>query len=94
MRYRYRKSRIFECRSLAGIIIPEGVTRIGDNAFAGTGFTAIRLPNSVASIGDWAFDRCSNMISVTLPEGPVAIGEGAFSQCSSLSSMQNDGGIR
>lgn len=41
------------------IIINEGVTTIGSNAFYGcSAITLIEIPNSVTSIGDGAFSRC------------------------------------
>ncbi|MBR5847550.1 MAG: leucine-rich repeat domain-containing protein [Bacteroidaceae bacterium] len=48
------------------LIIPEGVTSIGDAAFWGcTGLTSITLPESVTSIGDAAFCNCSSLTSIT-----------------------------
>lgn len=44
------------------LIIPEGVTDIGDYAFSGCDFlTNVSIPNSVVSIGIDAFDGCSNL---------------------------------
>ena len=39
----------------------------------------IILPNSVTSIGDYAFYGCNGMTSVTIPDGVTSIGFGAFS---------------
>ena len=45
------------------------------------------IPNSVTSIGDWAFAYCSNLTSVTIPNSVTSIGESAFLECSSLTSV-------
>ena len=39
----------------------------------------IILPNSVTSIGDYAFYGCNGLTSVTIPDGVTSIGFGAFS---------------
>ena len=47
------------------LVIPNGVTSIGDRAFWGcSGLTSITIPNSVTSIGDQAFDGCSGLKEV------------------------------
>ena len=45
------------------------------------------IPNSVTSIGEYAFSGCKSLISVTIPDGVTSIGRGAFSWCSSLTSV-------
>ena len=42
---------------------------------------------SVTSIGDWAFDGCSSLTSVTIGNSVTSIGESAFEDCSSLTSV-------
>ncbi|MCI7429851.1 MAG: leucine-rich repeat domain-containing protein [Bacteroidales bacterium] len=47
----------------------------------------ITIPNSVTSIGDWAFEYCSGLTSVTIPNSVTSIGESAFYNCSGLTSV-------
>ena len=45
------------------------------------------IPNSVTSIGDFAFSDCSGLTSITIPISVTSIGKGAFSGCSGLTSV-------
>ena len=45
------------------------------------------IPNSVTSIGNYAFEDCSSLTSVTIPNSVTSIGEEAFAGCSSLTSV-------
>ena len=45
------------------------------------------IPNSVTSIGDYAFYNCSFLTSVTIPNSVTSIGDYTFSGCSSLTSI-------
>ena len=42
------------------------------------------IPNSVTSIGDYAFQYCSGLTSVTIPNSVTSIGNSAFYGCSGL----------
>ena len=49
--------------------------------------TSVTIPDSVTSIGGYAFFGCSSLTSVTIGNGVTSIGDYAFSGCSSLTSV-------
>lgn len=72
--------------NIRNITIPESVTYIGENAFAGcSSLEQLSLPTTIEHIGDNAFASCSSLVEVTLPDSIAFLGEGVFSDCSSLS---------
>ena len=56
-------------------------------AFAPAGITEYNIPDSVTTIGDYAFGWCTSLTSVTIPDSVTTIGEGAFFYCTSLTSV-------
>ena len=78
------------------IIIPESVnynndtynvTSINARAFAGCGLTSVTIPNSVTTIGDYAFRNCYGLTSVTIPNSVTNIGNYVYMNCTSLISV-------
>ena len=70
------------------VVIPDGVTSIGDDAFSSCyNLISIVIPDSVTSIGDNTFSYCSKLTSIVIPDSVTSIGAGAFSYCSSLTSI-------
>ena len=67
------------------IIIPDGVTEIGFEAFKNnSNITSVVMDDSLKTIGEEAFSGCNNLSSVSLPESLRTIGRWAFSNCRSL----------
>ena len=51
------------------------------------------IPNSVTSIGNYAFEDCSNLTSIDIPSSVTSIGNSAFAGCSSLTSIEIPEGV-
>lgn len=92
------------CTSLASIEVESGnlifdsrdncnaiVLTASDSLIQGCNTTVI--PNTVKSIGDYAFSGCSGLTSVVVPDSVVQIGEGAFKNCSSLVRVEIKGAV-
>ena len=76
---------LFGCQ---GSFVPDGVEKIANRAFVGCdGLTALILPTTVKTIGDFAFDTCPLLASVKLNEGLESIGTQAFCRCSALDAI-------
>ena len=61
------------------VVIPEGVTSIGDWAFYEcSSLTSVTIPDGVTSIEDDAFRYCENLTSVTISDSVTSIGDWAF----------------
>ena len=58
------------------------VTRIGDRAFQQLEIPSAAIPDSVTTIGNYAFYHCQKLNSVTIGNGVTRIGSLAFSGCS------------
>ena len=49
--------------------------------------TSYTIPDSVTSIGNWAFDGCTGLTSITIPNSVTSIGAHAFDGCTGLTSI-------
>ncbi len=67
------------------VIIPEGITRIAEEAFAGIEtIDKVILPESLHEIGAEAFRGCLLLQTIILPKGLCKIDNGAFAGCVKL----------
>ena len=68
------------------VVIGDGVTTIGNNAFRKCPTYSISFPGSIKEIRGSAF-RESKIVSVSLPNGVETIGDSAFSGCTQLTAV-------
>jgi len=79
--------------SFTAIILPEGLTHIGNYAFYNSSDTespdmvSITIPSTVTSIGQRAFYEHRKLAALTIPEGVTSIGESAFNGCAALGEL-------
>jgi hypothetical protein len=75
--------------AIKNIVIEEGVTHIGNWAFAFCqNLTAISLASSITSLGHHAFYGCGNLIVADIPEKVSQIGEAVFGgNCANLQAI-------
>ena len=80
--------------ALQEVILPEGITSIGERAFQScTTLKSIQLPKKVTKIGKYAFINCRQLTNIQLPDGVTEIGEYAFIDCSSLTEISIPTGV-
>ena len=73
-------------KSIDGVLFNSDATTLIQYP-AGNGRTTVTIPNSVTSIGESAFLRCSELTTVTIPNSVTSIGESAFLWCSGLTTV-------
>jgi len=84
---------IFQKADATSLVIKEGITEIGDKAFADCfNLQSVVIPNSVIKIGDSAFEFCKNITEIDIPDQVTEIGESAFER-SGLTSISLPSGI-
>lgn len=94
-----------DCEKLKNISLPNGITNIPAGCFSGTSITDLSfLPSTIERIGTvdhnlavsfspGAFEKCSQLKSVTLPVSVKYIGTNTFYACTNLSQVNLHEGI-
>jgi PKD repeat protein len=59
----------------------------------GNGATSYTIPNGVTSIGDGAFDHCTNLTSILIPNSVTSIGTNSFNYCLGLKNLTIGNGL-
>lgn len=81
-------------RELKEVVIEEGVTEIGVDAFSVcTSLETVTLPQSLQKIGEKAFSYCTSLKTINIPDSVNVIGPKAFYFCKSLTSIDIPEGI-
>ena len=79
----------YRCYGLTQIVIPEGVTSIGENVFRECySLKDISLPTTLTQIGSYTFYQCSSIETIELPDGISDISYGLFYYCKMLQDIK------
>lgn len=79
----YRPTFIYKGR-VTSVVIPEGITSIGNICYGFGKLTTVNFPASLTTIGERAFSSCSGLTAITIPATVTAIGNNAFYNCGEL----------
>ena len=84
----YNASKAYEnVEKIETVIIGDGITRIGDSAFAGcSNLKSALIPEGVTEIGGYSFRGCG-LTDITIPESTTTIGQYAFYECGKIESL-------
>ncbi len=74
-------------RKVKRIVVEEGITTIGKDAFTSMNFEKISLPKTLTELKSGAFSSCDVLQSIVIPDGVSEIGGGAFMGCLSLANV-------
>ena len=75
-------------RTLKSVVIKNGITSIGDNAFEDCyELSDVDIPNSITEIGRYAFQYCTSLKRITIPDSITSIQYRAFDHCSNLTGI-------
>lgn len=70
------------------IVVPDGVTIIGESSFEKSVAEEIVLPDGVKNIDNRAFLNCTQLRNINIPKTVEAIGDYAFCDCKKLRTME------
>lgn len=77
-----------QCTNITSLNIPEGCTTIGRSAFLNTRLQAVKLPSTLESIGQEAFEANKDLTTITFPTPApgvtLTLGKSVFNGCDNL----------
>lgn len=76
------------CSKLSEINFPEGVTALPEYCFYGTGFSGIRLPSTLRTVGRNLFQSCPSLRKVIIEDGLTEIPNSLFAGCVGLTTLK------
>ncbi len=77
----------FAQSDINSITLPDTLERIGVGSFLDSTVQTVNFGSGVTRIGEYAFNGCTGLTSVSIPSSVTEIAVGAFFRCSRLSSI-------
>ncbi len=74
----------YDMDNMTDIILPSGITTIGESAFKSCSYlvSVDAASTALTTIGEYAFYGCNDLTTITLPQGLTTISENAFTNSS------------
>ena len=72
---------------ITGVTWSVGIDALDNEAFARCDIMSFNIPNTVTTIGEWAFAYNAKLPSITIPNSVTEIGKGAFRGCTALKTI-------
>jgi len=69
------------------VVVPEGITKIGSEAFACLDVEEVILPIGVKTLGSGIFRACHSLKRIEIPEGVTVLPWSAFAYCDALEEL-------
>ena len=76
------------CDKLNNLTIPDGLTYIGEGAFANSSLTSLTLGNGINEIPEEAFENCASLATLTLNGACSKFATSSVSGCSRLTNIE------
>ena len=82
------------CNYITTVVVEEGVTTLGNNAFYFEAkLTSASLPSTLSSIGERSFQGCESLENITIPDAVSEIKASAFDECIALENVVLPSGL-
>lgn len=78
---------------ISELTLSSNLVEIGENAFSYSQIQSIVLPNTLKTIGDYAFFSASKLTNLIIPNSVTSIGSSVFDSCEQLVSISFGAGV-
>ena len=79
---------LYKMTALKEVVLPEGLTTIGNSAFAMcAALEKVNFPSTVTTLGSFMFEECKRLRSINIPEGVASLPANAFYHATGLKSI-------
>lgn len=85
----------YNCQALKNVLFPDDcvINTVGNRFMAYCPIASVKLPDTVKTIGTYAFYNCTGLKHFTVPASVTVVPEGCFNKCTSLEGVDFPEGL-